>query len=230
MAYQTATNKGVIVFPGGPISVGPITPSTANSFAVVACQNFASIAAYDGWSQPGGQGSILVQQFLGQPSITNIATISYLDNLNDEWAAVMAVYETDNGTPIWTVLTGGSFSAFHYPSADLHTVAVNQNDSIIVWVGVGTSIASGQNGGDPGITVTDSDSNQYTFVKENSGFPHDNVAYLFTAFNVNANAALTITVTGGALDPPPTGPAGWSISTITHLINPSGFCFGSTLL
>jgi hypothetical protein len=227
MPYQTATNHGTIAFPGGPISVGPIIPAAVNSFAVAACSYFSSIAAYNGWSQPGGQGSILFQQFSGQPSITNTATITYVDNLNDEWAAVMAVYETDNGTPSWAVQTGGSFGAFHYPNSDPHTISVNQNDTIIVWVGSGTFISGGQNGGDPGITVTDSDNNQYTFFKSVSGAPHDNVVYLFTAFNVNANASLTVTITGSTPNP---GPVGWSISTVTHLINPSGFCFGSTLL
>src|ERR1700676_3598038 len=164
MAYQKSANSGTIAFPGGPVSVGPITPATANAFAVVACSYFSNIAAYDGWIQPGGLGTILSQQFLGQPSITNTATISYTDSLNDEWAAVMAVYET-TGIPAFTSLAGGSFSAFHYPSSDPHIVAVNQNDSIIVWVGTGTSINVGQNGGDPGITVIDSDNNQYTFVK-----------------------------------------------------------------
>src|SRR6202795_314083 len=110
MSYQTAANTGTIVFPGGPILVGPIIPATANPYAVVACSYFSSIAAYDGWSQPGGQGSILFQQFLGQPSITNTATISYTDNLNDEWAAVMAVYQTNGSNPVFSVQVGTSFS------------------------------------------------------------------------------------------------------------------------
>lgn len=232
MPYQTATNHGTIAYPGGPISVGPITPALANSLAVVACPNFSTLSTYDGWSQSGVVGNILHQQFSGQPSITNTATINYLDTSNDEWAAVMAVYETDNGTPVFAAQGNGTFSAFHYPSADPHVISVNLNDAILVWVGIGTSINQGQNGGDPGITVMDSDSNQYTFIKTASGSPHDNVVYLFIAFNVNANAALTVTITGGT-PTPSTGPVGWSINTVTHLINTSpilGFCFGSTLL
>lgn len=228
MAYQTAANTGIVAPPGGPgpISVGPITPYTANSYAVVACQYFSNIIPYDGWSQPGGASDILVQQFPGQPSITNTATVNYLDGLNDEWAAVMAVYAT-TGTPVMSLLTGGSFSAFHYPSADPHIVAVNQDDSILVWVGVGTFIPGGQNGGDPNITVMDSDNNQYTFVKSVSILPHINTAYLFTAFKVNANASLTVTITGAS---PSGGPTGWFISTVTHLTSLVGFSFGSYML
>lgn len=228
MAYQTAVNKGTLAAPGGPISVGPITPNAANSLAVVACSGFSTIAAYGSWNQSPLIGNLLYQQFAGQPSITNTATITYSDNNNDEWAAVMAVFAA-NGTTSITAAGNGSFSAFHYPSADPHIISVNSKDAIFVYVGVGTSAGSGQNGGDPGITVADSDNNQYTFVKEVSGTPHDNVAYLFVAFNVPANAALTITVTGGT-PTPSTGPVTWAIFTATHLINPSGFNFGSSML
>jgi hypothetical protein len=141
----------------------------------------------------------------------------------------MAVYQTV-GNPVWAVQVSTSFSAFHYPSADPFTIAVNQNDSIVVWAGSGTFLPGGQPGGDAGITVTDSDNNHYTFVKAVSSGPHINVAYLFTAFNVNANAALTVTITGGTPVPFPSGPGAASISTVTNLINPSGFSFGSSML
>ena len=229
MLYQTAKNTGTGAS-GTSISVGPIVPLRPNSYAVVACSYFSSIAAYGGWTTPGGQGTILTQQFAGQPSINNNAVITYTDSLNDEWAAVMAVYQT-NGTPVWNELTSGGGSAFFYPSSTPHVVAVNQNDTIFVWAGVGTFLPSGQNGGDPGITVSDSDNNQYTFVKAVSGFPHNNVSYLFTAFNVNANPALNITVTGDSLDPPPTGPTGWSIAAVTNILPlPTELSFGSVML
>jgi hypothetical protein len=221
MSYQSAINHGTLANPGstptGSISVGPIVPRFANSFAIVACPYFSTLTPYAGWINPVGQATILTQQFAGQPSITNTASMTCLDNVNDEWAAVMVVYETD-GTPV--ALSGGSssYSAFHYPSADPFTITVNQNDAVIVMAGSGTSIASGQNGGDYGLTVTDSDNNQYTLVKAVSNAPHDNVVYIFTAFKVKANAALVVTVTGGN-GSPSVGPGGVSILSVSHLVD-----------
>ncbi len=215
MSYQSAINHGTAAYPGGPISVGPIVPLYANSLAVVVAGGFLAIATYGGWS--GTQGDVLYQQFSGQPSITNIGTVSYVDNVNDEWAAVMAVYETD-GTPVLLSGGGGSFGGFHYPSVDPHIISVNQKDAILVYVTSGTAIASGQNGGDFGITVHDSDNNSYTLVKAMSDAPHENVVYLFSALNVNANAALTVTITGGN-GSPSIGPVGWGILTISHLVD-----------
>lgn len=214
---------------GGNLVSSILTPTALGDFALfVACTNSEVSGTPAGWYTGAGgpnYGSFLSSEL----PVQFVETQAFFDGNFNGWSNILCICQTNGTQPVINQLVGESGAHFTPGTVPFNIGVVPEGYSIVVYASDYTELNVGNNGNDPGLTVTDSAGNYYQMFKSGYGLGAPGspatYTYLAIALKVPASAGLTVNLNISG-----TGSMSVNVATITNLVSIVGFCHGSMLL
>jgi hypothetical protein len=183
-------NGGSIV-PQLTFSIGPIVPTTATDWAIMATASGALAGVPSGWSAIAGADTTTWQQFLSSSApLTGTGTFP----ISGTWAGAMALFKTNAAAPAIANANSNQFP--HDPSGNTATNVMNpttaSNSIIVIYKVLGPVSAAVP-------TISDSQHNTYQLVASKYLSDDSRAIYMWVAQNIVGGPNTVIVATTDVL-------------------------------